>query len=98
MNERKLKIIRKRTPQARTCQEFLGSNGYRGTDTWYTIGMRGSGSNTMVAENLGTIPPNTSYMIAEVAGKRYEARLASTENSSALIRLTKGMAVRTGTQ
>ena len=47
----------------------------------------------MVAENLGTIPPNTSYMIAEVAGKRYEARLASTENSSALILLTKGMAV-----
>jgi hypothetical protein len=52
----------------------------------------------MVAENLGTIPPNTSYMIAEVGGKRYEARLASTENSSALIRLTKGMALRTGTQ
>lgn len=52
----------------------------------------------MVAENLGTIPPNTSYMIAEVAGKRYEARLASTENSSALIRLTKNMAVKTGTQ
>ena len=45
----------------------------------------------MVAENLGTIPPNTSYMIAEVGGKRYEARLASTENSSALIRLTKGL-------
>ena len=52
----------------------------------------------MVAENLGTIPPNTSYMIAEVGGKRYEARLASTENSSALIRLTKNMAVKTGTQ
>ena len=47
----------------------------------------------MVAENLGTIPPNTSYMIAEVGGKRYEARLASTENSSALIRLTKGAVV-----
>jgi len=47
----------------------------------------------MVAENLGTIPPNTSYMIAEVGGKRYEARLASTENSSALIRLSKGIAV-----
>ncbi len=47
----------------------------------------------MVAENLGTIPPNTSYMIAEVGGKRYEARLASTENSSALIKLTKGVAI-----
>jgi hypothetical protein len=43
----------------------------------------------MVAENLGSIPPNTSLMIAMVAGKRYEARLASTENSSALIRFVK---------
>ena len=40
----------------------------------------------MVAENLGTIPPNTSLMVAIVDGKRYEARLESTENSSALIR------------
>ena len=40
----------------------------------------------MVAENLGSIPPNTSLMIAMVAGKRYEARLASTEGSSALVR------------
>ena len=43
----------------------------------------------MVAENLGTIPPNTSYMVAEVNGKRYEARLESTEGSSAMIRLYK---------
>ncbi len=28
----------------------------------------------MVAENLGTIPPNTSLMVAIVDGKRYEAR------------------------
>jgi hypothetical protein len=44
---------------------------------------------TMVAENLGTIPPNTSYMVAIVGDKRYEAKLASTENSSALIKLKK---------
>lgn len=44
---------------------------------------------TMVAENLGSIPPNTSYMIAMVGGKRYAATLASTENSSAVIRLRK---------
>jgi hypothetical protein len=44
---------------------------------------------TMVAENLGSIPPNTSLMIAMVDNKRYEARLASTENSSAVIRLIK---------
>jgi hypothetical protein len=44
---------------------------------------------TMVAENLGSIPPNTSYMVAIVGDKRYEAKLASTENSSAMIRLVK---------
>ena len=43
----------------------------------------------MVAENLGSIPPNTSYMLAIVNAKRYEAILRSTENSSAVIRLTK---------
>jgi hypothetical protein len=44
---------------------------------------------TMVAENLGSIPPNTSYMLALVGEKRYEARLESTEGSSAMIRLLK---------
>jgi hypothetical protein len=43
----------------------------------------------MVAENLGTIPPNTSLMIANVNDKRYEAHLESTEGSSALVRLVK---------
>ena len=43
----------------------------------------------MVAENLGSIPPNTSYMVAIVGEKRYEARLESTEGSSAMIRLVK---------
>jgi hypothetical protein len=43
----------------------------------------------MVAENLGSIPPNTSYMVAIVGDKRYDAQLASTENSSAMIRLAK---------
>jgi hypothetical protein len=43
----------------------------------------------MVAENLGSIPPNTSYMVAVLEEKRYEARLESTEGSSALIRLVK---------
>ena len=44
---------------------------------------------TMVAENLGSIPPNTSYMVATVGDIKYEARLESTEGSSALIRLVK---------
>ncbi len=43
----------------------------------------------MVAENLGSIPPNTSYMVVEMGDKRYEAILASTEGSSAMIRFVK---------
>jgi hypothetical protein len=43
----------------------------------------------MVAENLGSIPPNTSFMVAEVGDKRYEARLFANENSSALIRIVR---------
>ncbi|MCC6288605.1 MAG: hypothetical protein IT249_12050 [Chitinophagaceae bacterium] len=43
----------------------------------------------MVAENLGSIPPNTSFMVANVGGNRYEARLVSTEGSSAMIRFVK---------
>lgn len=43
----------------------------------------------MVAENLGSIPPNTSYMLAIVDNKRYEAMLKSTEETSAVIRLTR---------
>jgi hypothetical protein len=43
----------------------------------------------MVAENLGSIPPNTSYMVAIVDNQRYDARLESTEGSSAMIRFVK---------
>jgi hypothetical protein len=43
----------------------------------------------MVAENMGAIPPNTSYMVAIVEGKRHDAYLASTEGSSAMIRFVK---------
>lgn len=43
----------------------------------------------MVAENLGTIPPNTALMVAIVDGKRYETRLESTEQSSAVIRFVR---------
>lgn len=43
----------------------------------------------MVAENLGSIPPNTSYMLAIVDNKRYEAMLKSTEETSAVIKLVK---------
>ncbi|MEO6723655.1 MAG: hypothetical protein ABIN67_25025 [Ferruginibacter sp.] len=43
----------------------------------------------MVAENLGSIPPNTSLMVAMVGEKRYETRLESTEQSSAVIRFIR---------
>jgi hypothetical protein len=43
----------------------------------------------MVAENLGAIPPNTSYMVAIADGIRYDAYLSSTEGTSAMIRLIK---------
>lgn len=46
----------------------------------------------MVAENLGSIPPNTSFMVAIVGNNRYEARLESTEGSSAMIRMKKQLA------
>ena len=41
---------------------------------------------TMVAENLGRIPPNTSLMIVEVGEKRYDVRITSTEQKNAVIR------------
>lgn len=44
---------------------------------------------TMVAENLGSIPPNTSLMITYCNGIRYEAKLESTEHSSAMIKFKK---------
>ncbi|MGN6165232.1 MAG: hypothetical protein ACTHOF_11895 [Flavisolibacter sp.] len=64
------------------------------TDKAYTIKLSVADLNesndlAMVAENLGSIPPNTSYMVAIIGDKRYEAQLASTENSSAVIRLRK---------
>jgi hypothetical protein len=57
-----------------------------------TIPVNELGSNNeliMVAENLGSIPPNTSYMVAIVNEKRYEARLESNEGSSAMVRFVK---------
>lgn len=40
----------------------------------------------MVAENLGRIPPNTSLMIVESGGQRFEVRITSTEQKNAMIR------------
>lgn len=40
----------------------------------------------MYAENLGRIPPNTSLMVITAGKKRYELRITSTEQKSAVIR------------
>jgi hypothetical protein len=64
------------------------------TEKAYTIklavaSLQQSNELVMVAENLGSIPPNTSLMVAIVDGKRYETRLESTEQSSAVIRFIR---------
>ncbi len=64
------------------------------TGNAYTIKLAVSELNTtneliMVAENLGSIPPNTSYMVAIINNERHDAYLASSEGSSAMIRLVK---------
>ena len=46
----------------------------------------------LVAENLGSIPPNTSYLVAVVGHKQFEARLFADEGTSALIRFIKNNA------
>ena len=43
----------------------------------------------MVAENLGEIPPNTAFMLAYSGLRRISARLESTEQKSAVIRIEK---------
>jgi hypothetical protein len=66
------------------------------TDKAYTVkfavsNLQDDNEAVMVAENLGSIPPNTALMIANVGDKRYEAHLYSTLNSSALIRFVKSV-------
>ena len=41
---------------------------------------------TMVAENLGSIPPNTSLMIVESGEQRFDVRITSTEQKNAVVR------------
>lgn len=40
----------------------------------------------MVAENLGSIPPNTAILIITTGNKRYQLYLTSTESKSAMVR------------
>ena len=40
----------------------------------------------MVAENLGRIPPNTSLMIVQAGGQRYQVNITSTDQKNALVR------------
>lgn len=41
----------------------------------------------MVAENLGSIPPNTALMVVTAGGKRYELFVTSTEQKNAMVRV-----------
>jgi hypothetical protein len=41
----------------------------------------------MVAENLGTIPPNTALMIVTAGSQRYEIFVTSTEQKNAIVRI-----------
>jgi len=41
---------------------------------------------TMVAENLGRIPPNTSLMIVECGEQRFDVRITSTTQKNAVVR------------
>ncbi|MFM2138397.1 MAG: hypothetical protein RJA57_704 [Bacteroidota bacterium] len=41
---------------------------------------------TMVAENLGSIPPNTSLMVVEAGEQRFDVRITSTEQKNAVVR------------
>jgi hypothetical protein len=41
---------------------------------------------TMVAENMGDIPPNTSLMIIQDGEKRYQVSIVSTEQKNAMVR------------
>jgi hypothetical protein len=40
----------------------------------------------MFAESLGTIPPNTAFMIITTSTSRYEINISSTEQTSGAIR------------
>ncbi len=40
----------------------------------------------MYADNLGTIPPNTAYMVVRVNGKKYDATIESTEQKNASVK------------
>jgi hypothetical protein len=40
----------------------------------------------MFAESLGTIPPNTAFMIITTSTSRYEVNISSTEQTSGAIR------------
>ncbi len=69
--------------------QHIRLNGYAYTIKFSISDLNETNELIMVAENLGTIPPNTSYMLAIVGDKRYDAYLSSTEGSSAMVRFIK---------
>jgi hypothetical protein len=55
--------------------------------TYITIDLRNTFHEVeMVAENLGSIPPNTAMLIITAGDKKYQLFLSSTESKSAMVR------------
>jgi hypothetical protein len=55
--------------------------------TFVTVDLRNTFQEVeMVAENLGSIPPNTALLVITAGAKRYELFLSSTEKKSASVR------------
>ena len=60
------------------------------TDKPATIKLKAvKGENTLImfADNLGTTPPNTAFMLIKAGGKEYKATISSDTNSSSAIKL-----------
>jgi hypothetical protein len=51
---------------------------------------------TMVAENLGSIPPNTALMIVNAGDKRYDLRISSSNQNNAVVRFKYQVPVGAG--
>lgn len=50
-------------------------------------GVKGNNQVVMYAENLGTVPPNTAYLVVKAGGKEYKVQLESDLKQSASINL-----------
>jgi hypothetical protein len=59
------------------------------TQKIYLKGLPKENAFTVVAENLGSIPPNTAYVQIKAANKTYAIYISSDENNNAIIKLIR---------